>query len=187
MKPEFLAHAAAFRSWLERHDATAAEEWVGFYRKDSGRTGLTYPEALDAALCLGWIDGIRRKTGHDRYTNRFTPRKKGSSWSLVNVAPATRLSATGRMHAAGLAAFAARRPEKTGIYSFERATVTELPPPYLRICKRDRQAWAHFAAQPPGYRRLAIHYVTSAKQAATRERRLRRLIAAAAAGRRITA
>lgn len=186
MKLEFFAHAAAFRGWLERHHADAKEVWVGFYRRDSGKSGLTYPEALDEALCFGWIDGIRKKTGDDTYTNRFTRRKAGSIWSLVNVGHVARLTAAGRMHAAGLAAFAARRPEKTGVYSFERAAATALPPGLARRFKRDRRAWAHFAAQPPGYRRLAIHYVTSAKQDATRERRLDRLIAASAAGRRIT-
>lgn len=186
MKLEFFAAAAAFRDWLQRHHATATEVWVGFYRKDSGKTGITYAEALDEALCFGWIDGIRKKTGDDTYTNRFTRRKAGSIWSLVNVGHVDRLTAAGKMHAAGLAAFAARSPEKTGVYSFERKAAAELPPAYTRIFKRDRRAWAHFAAQPPGYRRLAIHYVISAKQEATRARRLARLIATSAAGRRIT-
>jgi uncharacterized protein YdeI (YjbR/CyaY-like superfamily) len=184
-KLTFFAGAAAFRRWLEKNHASAAELWVGFYRKDSGKGGLTYPEALDEALCFGWIDGIRKKTAPDSYTNRFTPRKPGSIWSKVNVGHVGRLTAAGHMQPAGLAAFQARTAAKTGVYSFERSAPATLPPAFERKFRAAKQAWVFFHAQPPGYRRLALHYVTSAKQEATRLRRLERLIADSAAGRRL--
>src|SRR5579871_6542241 len=121
--------AADFRRWLEHKHATTAEVWVGFYRKDTGKGGLTYPEALDEALCFGWIDGIRKKVDADSYTNRFTPRKSGSIWSLVNVRHVGRLTAAGKMHAAGLKAFAARLAHKTGVYAFEQKS-PKLPAAY---------------------------------------------------------
>ena len=180
-----FAGATAFRAWLEKHHATATELWVGFYRKDSGKGGLTYPEALDEALCFGWIDGIRKKTARDSYTNRFTPRKAGSIWSKVNIGHIARLTATGRMHPAGLAAFRARTEAKTGVYSFERTAPAKLSPAFATTFRAQPRAWEFFQAQPPGYRRIALHFVMSAKQEATRLRRLNRLIADSAAGRRL--
>lgn len=181
----FFPDAAAFRAWLERHHASVTELWVGFYRKDSGKGGLTYPEALDEALCFGWIDGVRKKTTPESYTNRFTPRKPGSIWSNVNIRHVERLIAAGKMHPAGLAAFQARSAAKTGIYSFERKQPAELPPTLERKFRAAKRAWTFFHTQPPGYRRLALHFVVSAKQETTRLRRLERLIADSAAGRRL--
>lgn len=177
--------ASEFRAWLEAHHATVTELQVGFYKKDSGKVGLTYREAVDEALCFGWIDGVVRRLDEHSYTHRFTPRKSGSIWSNINVGHVARLTAAGKMHAAGLAAFAARDAKKTGIYSFERTVDPVLPPAYLKQFRANRAAWKFFNAQPPGYRRLAIHHVIAPKQAATRERWLAKLIAASADGRRI--
>jgi len=184
MNVTHFAAAADFRRWLAAHHATVAELQVGFYKKSSGKGGLTYSEAVDEALCFGWIDGIVRKLDEHRYTHRFTPRKPGSIWSRVNVGHVERLTKAGRMHAAGLKAFAARQDAKTGIYAFERPAQS-LPPVDEKKFRANKGAWAFFTAQPPGYRRLAIHKVVSPKQAATRARWLARLIADSAAGRRL--
>ena len=184
MNVSHFASAAAFRHWLARHHATATELHVGFYKKSSDRGGLTYSEAVDEALCFGWIDGVVRKLGADTYTHRFTPRKPRSIWSNVNVGHVARLTAAGRMHAAGLAAFAARTASKTGIYSFE-TRAKKLPPACEKKFRANRKAWTFFTAQAPWYQRLAIHKIVSPKQEPTRERWLARVIAASAAGRRL--
>ena len=178
-----FATAAAFRRWLERNHATALELQVGFYKLASGRGGMTYKEAVDEALCFGWIDGIIKRVDAESFTHRFTPRKADSHWSHVNVANVTRLTAAGRMHAAGLAAFAARSPAKTGIASYEQPA-KELPIAFEREFRSHAPAWSFFMAQAPWYRRLAIHKIVTPKQTATRERWLKKVIAASAAGRR---
>jgi uncharacterized protein YdeI (YjbR/CyaY-like superfamily) len=184
MKPVHFASGAAFRRWLEKHHATAPELHVAFYKKSTQKPGLTYKEAVDEALCFGWIDGLVRKLDAERFAHRFTPRRSGSIWSNVNVAHVDRLKAAGRMHAAGLAAFAARTRAKTGIYSFENVA-KKLPTAVERAFRANTAAWTFFNAQPPGYRKRAIHKIVSPKQAATRLRWLDRVIQASAAGRRI--
>lgn len=184
MKIVHFASAEDFRRWLAVNHSVATELWVGFYRKDSGRGGLTYPEALDEALCFGWIDGIRRKVDARSYTNRFTPRQPGSIWSRLNVTHVERLTAAGRMHAAGLAAFAARTADKTARYSFEQRP-QRFPRQFDEIFRANRRAWEFWQRQPPGYRRLTIWWVISAKQLETRRRRLARLMQLSAAGRRL--
>ena len=184
MSPVPFATADAFRAWLAAHHSATTELVVAFYTKTSGRGGLTYPEALDEALCFGWIDGVRRKLDADRFTIRFTPRKSGSTWSLVNVRHVERLTKAGRMAPAGIAAFAARDPAKTGLYSFEQRP-QEFPAALKKTFQAAKPAWQFWSAQPPGYRRTAIWWVISAKQEATRQRRLAQLIAVSAAGQRI--
>ena len=179
-----FATAAAFRRWLERKHATATELVVAFFTKASGRGGLTYPQALDEALCFGWIDGIRRKSDADTYTIRFTPRRRGSIWSNVNVRHVARLTAAGKMHAAGRRAFAVRDAKKTGVYSFENRP-QKFPAALEKIFRAKPSAWKFWQAQPPGYQRLAIWWVISAKQDETCQRRLARLIALSAADRRL--
>lgn len=186
MPATFFKSAADFRAWLEQNHATATELHVGAYKKASGRGGMTYAESVDQALCFGWIDGVVRRIDDVSFSHRFTPRKTGSIWSNVNVAHVARLSAAGLMHPAGLAAFAARRAAKTGIYAFERKTEPRLPAAFAKKFRAQKAAWNFFKAQPPGYRRLALHHIVAAKQPATRARRLEQLIAASAAGRRLT-
>ena len=183
MKPVHFASAGEFRRWLEKNHATAAELQVGFHKKASGRGGLTYREAVDEALCFGWIDGIVKRVDTDSFSHRFTPRKSGSHWSNVNIRNVARLTAAGRMHAAGLAAFAARSTERTGTASYEQPA-KKLPAAAEKKFRAHAEAWAFFTAQAPWYRRLAIHKIVSPKKAATRERWLEKIIAVSAAGRR---
>ena len=184
MKASYFVSAADFRRWLDANHATATELLVGFYKKASGKGGLTYPEAVDELLCFGWIDGIKKRVDDESYTHRVTPRKSGSIWSLVNVRHAERLTKAGRMHPAGRKAFAARRADKTGIYSFENRP-QKLPAVYERRFRANQPAWAFFTVQPPGYQRLAIYKVVSPKQESTRQRWLALLIADSAKGRRL--
>jgi uncharacterized protein YdeI (YjbR/CyaY-like superfamily) len=181
--PLFFPDPSAFRDWLERHHATEKELWVGFYKVKSGRGGMVYRQALDEALCYGWIDGMVRRVDEESYMQRFTPRRKGSTWSLVNTRRAKELQALGRMRPSGLAAFEARVEEKTGQYSFERQAV-RLSRDLQRTFKADARAWAFFSAQSPSYRRTATWWVMSAKREETRQRRLARLMEACVAGRR---
>lgn len=185
MPATFFKTAADFRAWLEKNHTTATELHVGAYRKASGLGGMTYLESVDQALCFGWIDGVVRKIDDTSFSHRFTPRKPGSIWSNINVAHVARLTAAGLMHSAGLAAFAARCETKTGIYAFERTTEPELPAAFAKKFRAEKAAWKFFNAQPPGYRRLCLHHIVSAKQPATRERRLALLIAASTAGLRL--
>jgi len=182
--PRFFTSPAAFRAWLEAHHADAKELWVGFYRKSAGRTGIAYLEAVDEALCFGWIDGIKKRVDDEAYMHRFSPRTAKSIWSLVNTRRVEELRRIGQMAPPGLAAFERRDPARTGLYSFERAAPS-LPKELARRLKANRKASAFFAAQPPGYRRVALFWVTSARREETRERRLAQLIAASAQGHRV--
>lgn len=181
----FFSSAAEFRRWLKQHHAKASQLQVGFYRKASGRGGLTYAEAVDEALCFGWIDGVIRKLDDVSYTHRFTPRKSTSIWSLTNGRHVERLTAAGRMRPAGLQAFAARTAERTGVYAFEQEAAS-LPAEYAAELRANAPAWAFFSSQAPWYQRLMIHKVVSPKQTATRRRWLDRLIRESAASRRVT-
>ena len=183
--PTFFATPAELRAWLERHHADRRELLVGFYRKASGRPSITWPQSVDEALCFGWIDGIRRSLGEEAYTIRFTPRQARSTWSAVNVRRAGELIAEGRMTSAGLAAFEARSADRTAIYSHEQRRAAALEPDQEARFRAAPEAWEWFQARAPSYRRAAIHWVTSAKRAETRERRLGALIEDSAAGRPI--
>lgn len=182
----FFKTPAAFRTWLSKHHALKAELIVGFYRKDSGLGGMSYQEAVDEALCFGWIDGIKKKIDETSYTHRFTPRKDRSIWSNVNVAHAERLIAAGRMMPAGIRAYEARAASRTGIYAFENKSVV-FDAASEKHFRANARAWKFWEAQPPGWRRTTTHWVMSAKQEATRERRLTELIADSARGVRLGA
>lgn len=184
VKSKYFKSAADFRTWLEANHSAASELWVGFYKKDSGKGGLTYAEALDEALCFGWIDGVRKRVDELSFTQRFTPRKPKSNWSLINIRHVGRLKKAGRMSVAGLKVFAARSAAKSGVYSFENRP-RQLSPELERQFKRDAAAWSFFQQQPPGYHRLMNFWIMSAKQEETRQRRLARLIADSKQGRRV--
>jgi uncharacterized protein YdeI (YjbR/CyaY-like superfamily) len=184
MKPVFYNSPAAFRQWLERHHAIATELWLGFYKISSGQGGLTYAEAVDELLCFGWIDGVVRRVDEQSYTHRVTPRRPGSIWSQVNVGHVQRLRRAGKMHPHGLRVFADRQERKTGVYAYEQR-LEKFPPPFRKIFRAHAKAWAFFLAQPPGYRRTSIHWVSSAQRPDTRLRRLQKLIAVSASGRRM--
>lgn len=177
MKVTFFRSVTDCRRWLERNHDKVSEQWFGFYKKKSGKRGITYQEALDEALCFGWIDGLKKSLDESSYTFRFTPRKSKSVWSVVNTKRAKELRKLGRMKPAGLRAFAARDPKKSGIYSFENSA-RSLSASCEKKFKAHKEAWEFFQAQPPGYRRTASFWVMSGKQEATRLRRLARLISA---------
>jgi uncharacterized protein YdeI (YjbR/CyaY-like superfamily) len=185
MKPRFFATAKDFRKWLERHHADTSELWVGFYKKDSGRPSITWPESVDEALCVGWIDGLRKSLDAESYMIRFTPRKAGSIWSAVNTRRAAALMKEGRLLPSGRAAFARRDPTRTNLYSFEQRQAASLDPAFEKRFKANRDAWTFFQSLPDGYRRTAIFWVASAKQEETRLRRLDVLIEDSAAGLRV--
>jgi uncharacterized protein YdeI (YjbR/CyaY-like superfamily) len=184
VKVKYFKSAAEFRGWLEVNHARVSELWVGFFRKDSGKGGLTYADAVDEALCFGWIDGLKKRVDELSYTHRFTPRKAKSSWSRINVQHAERLKAAGRMTQAGLEAYAAREPERSDAYSFENAP-RQLAAADEKQFKADKTAWDFFQQQPPGYQRMAIWWVVNAMKPETRARRLGRLIADSRRARRV--
>ncbi|NHN57114.1 hypothetical protein G9U51_15190 [Calidifontibacter sp. DB0510] len=171
----FFTDAAQWRSWLELHHADRTELWMGLHKKHVVDRGLTWADAVPVALCFGWIDSQVQTIDDDSVRQRWTPRKPGSTWSAVNVAHVERLIAEGAMTPAGLAAFEQRRPDRTGVYSFEQP-VRELPEPYAARLLADPVASAFWSAATPGYRRICTHWVLSAKQEATREKRLEQLI-----------
>lgn len=182
--PRFFQTPAKFGDWLQKNHERATELWVGFYRTSSGKRSITWPESVDEALRFGWIDGIRKSVDHESYMIRFTPRKANSIWSKVNMAKVEALIAANRMAPAGLAAWARRTPERSGIYSFERETAA-FDAESEGAFRKNKAAWTFFEAQPPYYRRVITFYVTSAKKPETRARRLVTVIEASAKGERI--
>jgi len=182
--PRYFRNGAAFRKWLETHHASATELLVGFYRVDSGKGRLSYREALDEALCFGWIDGVRKRFGPDSYTVRFAPRVKGSIWSVVNTRRMEELIELGRVHEAGLRVFQQRDKKKSKLYSYEVGTC-QLAAAYEKQFRADPQAWEFYQAQAPWYRRVSCYWVMSAKKEETRLRRLAALIEDSANQRRI--
>jgi uncharacterized protein YdeI (YjbR/CyaY-like superfamily) len=179
----FFQEPSELRRWLVLHHENATELQVGFYKKGSGRPTITYQEALDEALCFGWIDGVRRGLDEDSYTIRFTPRRKKSFWGLVNIRRANELAALGLMHPSGLRAFDERDEERTERYSYERQTQA-LDDEYQHTFEANQPAWEFFQSQPPSYQRAATWWVMNARRADTRQRRLATLIEASAEGRR---
>jgi uncharacterized protein YdeI (YjbR/CyaY-like superfamily) len=175
---------ADLRKWLRANHAAAAELWIGFHKKESGKPSVTWPEAVDEALCVGWIDGIRKSLGPERYTIRFTPRRKGSIWSAVNIARVKVLTGEKRMRPAGVTAFAARLENKSGIYSYEQRR-DRLEEPYAGLLKKHKAAWTFFELQPPGYRKVMGWWIVSAKREETRQQRLKKLIDACEKGKRL--
>jgi uncharacterized protein YdeI (YjbR/CyaY-like superfamily) len=181
----FFASPSEFRSWLEKHHDQAAELWVGFYKKSSGRPSITWPEAVDEALCFGWIDGIRRTIDEERYANRFTPRRARSNWSAVNIKRVEELTTAGRMRPSGVAAFERRGQERPGIYSYEQRHTARLAAAQERRFRANKRAWEFFTTQSASYRTMAIWWVVSAKKDETRAKRLATLVEDSANGRRI--
>jgi len=175
MKPTFFKTPAELRAWLAAERQTCLELWVGFYKKSSGKPSITYHEALDEALCFGWIDGVRYSVDRDTYTIRFTPRKPKSQWSTVNIKRAQQLSESGRMHLAGMEAFAGARDQPRK-YSYEQRHEARFERSQERQFRSNPTAWNFFQSQPPWYRRTSTFWVTSAKKEETRQKRLANLI-----------
>jgi uncharacterized protein YdeI (YjbR/CyaY-like superfamily) len=184
MKVKHFKNREAFRAWLVKNHARERELWVGYYKKDSGRASITWPESVDEALCYGWIDGLRKNVDEISYKIRFTPRRPGSIWSAVNTRRANALIESGAMQAAGLAAFKLRKANRSGIYTYEQRSPV-LDDKYAKLIRRDRAAWKFYEAQTPGYRKLMNWWVVSAKLEATRLARSQKLIAYCANGERL--
>jgi uncharacterized protein YdeI (YjbR/CyaY-like superfamily) len=184
MKPKFFATPEKFRAWLEKNHATEKELLVGFYRRDSGKPSITWPESVDEALCVGWIDGIRRTIDGSSYSIRFTPRSPKSKWSAVNIRRVGELTKLGRMKPAGLAVFEQRSASQKDGYSYERKDA-KLDAAMEKTFRANKTAWAYWEAQPPYYKRTLSWFVISAKREETRAKRLAQLIGACAEARRL--
>lgn len=181
--PTFFPTEAEFRRWLEANHAGVPELLVGFWKKSSGRPSIDWPQARDQALCFGWIDGVRKSLGEEAYTIRFTPRRRGSVWSKVNVERFAALKADGMMTAAGERAYEENKG-RSGLYAYERP-LAELSAEEETRFRANAAAWADWNKRPPGYRKVVLHWVTSAKRAETRAKRLGILIESSAAGAKI--
>ena len=178
--PSFFETGALFGAWLRAHGATQAELIVGFWKVGSGRPSLSWPESVDEALCVGWIDGVRKRIDDQAYQIRFTPRRPGSIWSAINIAKVEQLLTQGRLQPAGLQAYAGRLAHKSAVYAYEQpqaATLTDAETAHFR---RYAIAWAYFEACPPSYRQPVLHRIATAKKTETRARRLQQLIEACA-------
>ena len=184
-EPIFFAAPAAFRNWLKKNHASSREQWIGFHRKASGRPSITWPESVDKALCVGWIDGLRKTIDAESYKIRFTPRKKESNWSAVNIGRVKELTEQGRMQPAGLAAFALRKEAKSGIYAYENRKTAIMDKADEKRFRSYPNAWEFFQRQPASYRQNVVWFLVTAKKEETRQRRLEKLMAASEAGRRL--
>jgi uncharacterized protein YdeI (YjbR/CyaY-like superfamily) len=183
--PIFFAEPGIFRAWLEKHHQTKREQWIGFHRKASGRPSVTWPEAVDEALCFGWIDGLRKTIDDESYKIRFTPRRPTSNWSAINIRRMKELMRERCVRPAGIKAFQKRVPEKSGIYSYENRKSATLSAAARKKFRADIVAWKFFQRQPASYRQTTIWWVASAKRPQTQQVRLRKLIAFSKAGRRL--
>ncbi|HEV2841019.1 MAG TPA: YdeI/OmpD-associated family protein [Chthoniobacterales bacterium] len=183
--PLFFPTPADFRRWLKANHESCHEQWIGFYRKGSGRPSITWPESVDEALCVGWIDGLRKTIDAESYKIRFTPRKATSNWSAVNIGRVQELTRLDRMRPAGLKAFELRKEEKSGIYAYENRKLAEFGKAEEKRFRARAKAWEFFQKQPAGYRKLMTWWVISAKREETRLKRLERLIVTSEAGRRV--
>jgi uncharacterized protein YdeI (YjbR/CyaY-like superfamily) len=184
MEITFFKSSSDFREWLEMHHADARELWVGFYKKNSGKPSITWPESVDQALCFGWIDGLRKNIDELSYMIRFSPRKSTSIWSAINMKRAEELGTQGLMRPAGKKAYELRKENRSGIYSYEQRSPA-LPDSYEKALKANKAAWDFFEAQPPSYRKTAFWWVVSAKKEETRLKRLEKLIEYSAGGKRL--
>lgn len=179
--PVWFDSAEEFYAWLELNHVSASEVFVGLYKANASVSNMTWSEAVDHALCFGWIDGVGRRIDDERRVIRFTPRRPGSNWSNINVAKVAEQEALGRMRPAGRAAFEARREDRTGVYSFESEPAVLTDEMEARF-RSNQAAWDYFSDRAPWYQRTSLHWVMSAKQEATRQRRLDQLIENSAQG-----
>ena len=186
-QPRFFSTPNAFRTWLQKNQATTQEILVGMYKNHTGKKSITWPESVAEALCFGWIDGVRKRLDDEQYTTRFTPRRPGSIWSAVNIRLVAELEAAGKMTEAGRAAFARRTEVKSRVYSYEQkvAADAKLDKSKAREFKKNKAAWAFFETLPPSYRKKVLRWVMIAKGEDTKDRRFKRLVESCAAGKRL--
>ena len=185
METRFFKTPAEFRAWLAKNHATADELGVILHRQSSGKPTMTWSEAVDQALCFGWIDGIARRIDDTSRVQRFTPRRPKSNWSAVNIKKVEVLTAQGLMTPAGQAAFALRHESRSAVYSYENRHLAALDAEREAAFRAKKAAWDFFSKQPPSYRQTAIYWVMNAKREETRSKRLARLIELSGAGRRL--
>ena len=176
MKPTFFASPAEWRAWLQEHHEEHQELWVGFLKKGSGKPSITWPEAVDGALCFGWIDGVRKSHSQTSYVIRFTPRRPRSVWSAINIRRVSELTKSGLMRPAGVGAFERRTGDRSEIYAYEQRKAAKLSSAYEKRFRAHKKAWKFFQSQPPWYQRTASWRVISAKKEETRLKRLAQLI-----------
>jgi len=174
----FFDSPKSLRAWFEAHHDGTAELWVGFYKAHTGRGGVVYLEAVDEALCFGWIDTTVRRIDDDRYANRFVPRRPGSNWSEANRRRFVELERSGRVHAAGRRAFEERpaRPSK----QFTSSGTYRFAPEFARRLRASPSADRFFRSRNRGYRKRATFWVMSGVRPETRERRFVTLLDASA-------
>lgn len=184
MKPRFFKSQAEFRAWLEKNHETKDELYIGFYKVSASKRGIRYKEAVEESLCFGWIDGRVNRIDDERHMQRYTPRRKGSIWSAINIKWAKELIKTGQMTPAGLKAFEARDEKRSG-YSYEQLRVMKLDAATIKRFKANKKAWAFYESTSDAYKRMVNHWVMSAKKPETRTRRLDRLIESSAKGERL--
>lgn len=183
--PPFFETAAAFRAWLHANASCSTELLVGFHKVGSGFSSMSWSESVDEALCFGWIDGVRKRIDEASYSIRFTPRKPTSIWSAVNIGKIDQLRAHGRITPAGEQAFAHRKENKSVVYAYEQVFTAELSSQELRAFKREKAAWTFFEATPPSYKKVMLHWVSTAKKSETRASRMAALVNACAASKRL--
>jgi uncharacterized protein YdeI (YjbR/CyaY-like superfamily) len=185
MKATFFASPAELQKWFEEHHDKETELLIGYYKKSSGKQGITWAESVNEALCFGWIDGVRKGIDETAYTVRFTPRKPGSIWSATNIKNVEDLTEKGLMQPAGLKAFEARKKEKSAIYSYEQKNSIQFEPSYEKELRANKKAWEFFHSTAPSYQKAAIWWVMGAKREETRLRRLEQLIKDSEQGRTV--
>jgi uncharacterized protein YdeI (YjbR/CyaY-like superfamily) len=179
--PTFFAKQTDFRKWLQKNHQKETELLVGFYKVGSGKPSMTWSQSVDEALCFGWIDGVRKSIDKDSYQIRFSQRKPTSIWSAINIQKVETLTKQGLMQPAGLASFERRTDRKSKIYSYEKEA-EELTPDFKKQFKANKKAWEYFQSLAPSYKKISTHWVMSAKQETTQQKRLQQLISESAAG-----
>jgi uncharacterized protein YdeI (YjbR/CyaY-like superfamily) len=187
VSPVFFNNKSALRAWFENHHQSETELLVGYYTVKSKKETITWSQSVDEAICFGWIDGIRRSIDQERYCIRFTPRRPGSNWSLVNIKKVEELTKQGLMHPSGLEAFSGRKDVNSGVYSYESNKQALLHESMEKVLRQSKRAWSYFESETPSYRKISIRWVMSAKQEITRLNRLNELIKACEAGKKIKA
>lgn len=183
--PTFFKTPTGFRRWLEANAARKSELLVGFRKVSTGLPSMSWSESVDEALCFGWIDGVRKRIDDQSYSIRFTPRKPASIWSAINIAKFKQLESAGRMTPAGFKAFAHRADAKSVVYAYEPPSTAELSPAELREFKREKAAWRFFERTPPSYKKVVLHWVTTAKKPQTRVSRFSKLLQACTSSERL--
>ncbi|NOU46822.1 MAG: bacteriocin-protection protein [Bacteroidales bacterium] len=181
MNPQFFSTQEDFRAWLQQNHETAQELWVGYYKVGSNKASITYSQSVDEAICFGWIDGIRKSIDKDSYCNRFTPRRKKSIWSAINIAKVEKLLKQGLMHDSGIECYNKRTDDKSRAYSYENIP-SKLPDELEIKLRANEKAWLFFSKQAPSHQKTIMYWIMSAKQESTRLSRLEKLITASEAG-----